>query len=79
MLSRFHRLISAQNLISVLRTFFDATGISRRASPLPRAYYDMRLDEIHMPPIETFHDAARYYATLSHECGHNADNPIMPC
>ena len=53
-----------------LEDFFDATGISRRTSPLPRAYYDMRLDEIHMPPIETFHEAARYYAILSHECGH---------
>ncbi|OYR32640.1 hypothetical protein CES86_5633 [Brucella lupini] len=31
-----------------------------------------------MPPIETFKDAASYYATLSHEATHNAAIRIMP-
>ena len=53
-----------------LEDFFDGTGISRRTSALPRAYYDMQVDEIHMPPIETFHDAGGYYAVLSHESAH---------
>ncbi len=55
---------------AMLERFFDDTGILRVTSPLPRAYYDMAKDQIHMPPIETFFDAGGYYSTLAHETAH---------
>ncbi|MFD1882022.1 ArdC family protein [Paracoccus pacificus] len=53
-----------------LDAFFDATGIERRTSERPEAFYDVAGDFIHMPPVATFHDAAGYYATLAHESCH---------
>ncbi|MDP5309053.1 ArdC family protein, partial [Paracoccus spongiarum] len=53
-----------------LEAFFDATGIARRTSDDPRAYYDIAGDFVHMPPVATFHDAGGYFATLAHECCH---------
>jgi antirestriction protein ArdC len=43
-----------------------------------QAYYSMGSDHVQMPPFETFRDAESYYATLAHECTHNADFRIMP-
>ncbi|MCY4335885.1 MAG: zincin-like metallopeptidase domain-containing protein [Litoreibacter sp.] len=53
-----------------LMSFFDATGIARKTSSNPRAYYDTERDFVHMPPVETFHSTAAYFATLGHECAH---------
>ncbi|WP_140848558.1 ArdC family protein [Paracoccus sp. FO-3] len=53
-----------------LDAFFSATGADIRTSDDPRAYYHPAQDFIHMPPIATFHDAGRYYATLAHEACH---------
>lgn len=53
-----------------LEAFFDATGIARRTSDQPRAFYDIRGDFVQMPPVATFHDAGGYYATLAHEYCH---------
>lgn len=36
----------------------------------PRAFYDLRRDVIHMPPIATFQAAQGYYGTLAHELTH---------
>jgi len=53
-----------------LEAFFAATGATIITSDEPRAYYRPSTDQIHMPPIATFHCAAGYYGTLSHELGH---------
>ena len=53
-----------------LEAFFVATGIARRTSERPEAFYDIAGDFINMPPVATFHDAAGYYATLAHEACH---------
>lgn len=53
-----------------LEAFFDATGLDRISSNVPQAYYNTANDQIHMPPIETFHDPMRYYFTLAHEAAH---------
>ena len=53
-----------------LDAFFAATGAKMETSTEPRAYYDIARDRIHMPPIETFHDAARYYGVQGHELVH---------
>lgn len=53
-----------------LEAFFAATGAIIDTTSEPRAYYDIRADRIHMPPIATFHDAAGYYGTLAHELTH---------
>lgn len=53
-----------------LDAFFEATGIERRTSERPEAFYDVAGDFIHMPPVATFHDAAGYFATLAHEACH---------
>lgn len=49
--------------------FFRNTGAVIRHGG-HKAFYSPSLDCIQMPPIETFIDAAGYYATLAHECCH---------
>ena len=53
-----------------LDAWFAATGARIETSAEPRAYYRPSSDHIHMPPVETFHDAAGYYGTLAHELCH---------
>ena len=53
-----------------LAAFFAQTGAEIITSEDPRAYYSPANDQIHMPPISTFHNAAGYYATLAHETIH---------
>lgn len=53
-----------------LAAFFTRTGAEIITSEDPRAYYSPAKDHIHMPPISTFHNAARYYGTLAHETIH---------
>ena len=53
-----------------MEAFFAATGATIETSTQPRAFYDIRADRIHMPPIATFHNAAGYYGTLAHELTH---------
>lgn len=50
--------------------FFGATGARVETTTEPRAYYRPISDHIHMPPVETFHTVAGYYATLAHELIH---------
>ncbi len=50
-----------------LEAFFAATGAQIDVTEEPRAYYNIKTDRIHMPPIGTFHRAAGYYGTLAHE------------
>ena len=56
--------------IPELEAFFASTGASIVTVDDPRAYYDITADRIHLPPIDTFHDSAGYYATLAHELTH---------
>ncbi|QDG94469.1 DUF1738 domain-containing protein (plasmid) [Rhizobium sp. NIBRBAC000502774] len=49
--------------------FFRNTGATIRHGG-NQAYFNPVLDNIQMPPFETFKDAASYYATLSHEATH---------
>jgi antirestriction protein ArdC len=42
------------------------------------AFYSSTADFVQMPPFESFRNAESYYATLSHECTHNAAIRIMP-
>ncbi|MEO4045223.1 zincin-like metallopeptidase domain-containing protein [Hoeflea sp. CAU 1731] len=53
-----------------LEAFFAATGAQIDVTEEPRAYYNIKTDRIHMPPIGTFHRAAGYYGTLAHELTH---------
>ncbi|WP_127904096.1 ArdC family protein [Solirhodobacter olei] len=53
-----------------LDAFFAATGATIETTEEPSAYYHPVRDIIHMPPIVTFADAGRYYATLAHEGCH---------
>ena len=55
---------------AALDAFFAATGARIDTTDEPRAFYDIRRDRIHMPPIATFHDAGGYYGTLAHEMTH---------
>lgn len=50
-----------------LETFFASIGAKIETSKKPQAYFAPADDLIHMPPIETFHSANGYYATLAHE------------
>jgi antirestriction protein ArdC len=45
-------------------------GADIRTSDEPRAYYHMKLDQIHLPRIERFYSPAGYYATALHELMH---------
>ncbi len=53
-----------------LEAFFASTGAEIVTSTEPRAYYRPSTDQVHMPPIATFVDAARYYGVLGHELTH---------
>ena len=53
-----------------LDAFFAAMGAQIITSDDPQAYYAPGKDHIHMPPIATFANAARYYGTLGHESVH---------
>ena len=53
-----------------LEAFFARTGAVIHSGPEPQAYYDLRTDHIHMPPIETFLSARMFYGTLGHELCH---------
>lgn len=57
-----------------LDAFFNRTGAEILTSDDPRAYYSPAKDQIHMPPIATFHDAAGYYGTMAHEVIHWTGN-----
>jgi antirestriction protein ArdC len=61
-----------------LEAFFATTGAQIDSTEEPRAYYNIKIDRIHMPPIGAFHRAAGYYGTLAHEQTHNAELRIMP-
>ncbi|MEM9428453.1 MAG: zincin-like metallopeptidase domain-containing protein [Pseudomonadota bacterium] len=50
--------------------WFRETGLTIETSGMPRAYYAPADDRVHMPPVATFESAARYFATLAHECVH---------
>ncbi len=53
-----------------LEAFFAATGADIVTIDQPRAYYDLGMDRIHVPSINTFHNVAGYYGTLAHELTH---------
>ncbi len=53
-----------------LDAFFANTGADIISSDEARAYYRPGTDQIHMPPIGTFHEASGYYGTLAHELTH---------
>ncbi|MGB3624571.1 MAG: zincin-like metallopeptidase domain-containing protein [Henriciella sp.] len=53
-----------------LMDFFAGIGVTIETSKDPRAYYDPKVDRIHMPPAETFHSNTGYFGTLAHESLH---------
>lgn len=53
-----------------LEAYFARTGADIITTDEPCAYYRPSTDQVHMPPIATFFEAARYYGVLSHECCH---------
>lgn len=55
--------------IDHLENFFRATG-AKVGHGGNRAFYNITLDRIQMPHIESFRDAISYYATLGHETVH---------
>ena len=63
--------------IPAAEAFFAATGAAIGHGG-NRAYYRIGDDVIQMPPFDSFKDPESYYATLAHECVHNAEVRIMP-
>jgi antirestriction protein ArdC len=53
-----------------LEAFFASTGADIITTEDPRAYYSPATDQIHMPPISTFHEVSGYFGTLAHEICH---------
>ncbi|MDV4145828.1 ArdC family protein [Shimia sp. FJ5] len=53
-----------------LDAFFVSTGAQIETTEAPEAFYHPARDVIHMPPVNTFHGAGDYYATLAHETIH---------
>lgn len=51
--------------VATLEAYFAATGAQIDSSEEPRAYYNIKIDRIHMPPMATLHRAAGYYGTLA--------------
>jgi antirestriction protein ArdC len=53
-----------------LEAFFASTGADIVTTDDPRAYYRPATDQVYMPPVATFTNAARYYGVLAHEICH---------
>ncbi|SFL55047.1 Antirestriction protein ArdC [Loktanella salsilacus] len=53
-----------------LEAFFASIGVDIVTTDNPRAYYRPATDQVHMPPVATFTNAARYYGVLAHEITH---------
>lgn len=49
---------------------FTAMDIPTETTPKAAAFYSPQRDVVHMPPVQTFHDAPGYYDTLAHEYCH---------
>jgi antirestriction protein ArdC len=79
--AQFHALaeptLDPAQRIDQADAFFAATKADIRHGG-DRAYYAMGPDYVQMPPFECFADPEAYYATLAHECTHNAERQIMP-
>lgn len=58
-----------------LDAFFAKTGADIVSTAEPRAYYRPSTDQVHMPPVATFFEAARYYGVLAHELTHWTGGP----
>lgn len=58
-----------------LKAFFESTGADIITSDDPQAYYKPATDQVHMPPIETFHTTEGYFGTLAHEICHWTGSP----
>lgn len=41
----------------------------------PRAFYDVKADEIHMPPFSAFAKPDLFYSVLGHEAVHSSGHP----
>ena len=67
----------AEMRIAHAEAFFAATGAEIRHGGA-QAFYAMGPDYVQTPPIGAFGEAEAYYATLAHECVHNAEVRIMP-
>ena len=63
--------------IARAETFFSGLGAEIRHGG-DQAYYAVGPDYVQTPPFECFQDPEAYYATLAHECTHNAEVRIMP-
>lgn len=55
---------------SRLDAWLMSRGADIRTSDEPRAYYHMKLDQIHLPRLESFYSPTGYYATALHELVH---------
>ncbi len=53
-----------------LEAFFASTGADIITTNEPCAYYRHDTDQIHMPPVQTFINTARYFGVLAHEAIH---------
>jgi antirestriction protein ArdC len=69
--------LDAVQRIAQADVFFAATRADIRHGG-SRAYYASDADYVQMPPFESFRDPESYYATLAHECVHDAERRIMP-
>jgi antirestriction protein ArdC len=66
--------INPDDRLRDVEAFFAATGAVVRHGGATACYIPS-LDEVRMPPFETFQDAESYYATLGHECVHWTGHP----
>ncbi len=66
--------LPAPERIAHAEAFFAATGLDVRHGGA-QAYYSATEDRIQLPPLEAFHDAESYYATLAHEAVHATRHP----
>ena len=66
--------LPAPQRIAHAEAFFGALGIEVRHGGA-QAYYSANDDRIQLPPLEAFHDAESYYATLGHEAVHATRHP----
>jgi antirestriction protein ArdC len=55
---------------ALLDVWLMSRGADIRTTDEPRAYYHLKLDQIHLPKVECFYSPTGYYATALHELMH---------
>lgn len=63
------------NPVEKAETILANSGVTIKHDQSDRAFYRIKMDEIHLPPKENFDEPGKYYSTALHELSHATRHP----